>query len=40
MFSATWQRTVAVLALAVATRSGIADLHPLRLDDDLSPESR
>ncbi|MFF4337580.1 hypothetical protein [[Kitasatospora] papulosa] len=33
MFSATWQRTVAVLALAVATRCGIADLHPLRLED-------
>ncbi|WP_435058354.1 hypothetical protein [Streptomyces sp. bgisy060] len=30
MFSATWQRTVAVLAMAVATRRGIADLHPLR----------
>ncbi|MDJ0464958.1 hypothetical protein [Streptomyces sp. H27-C3] len=33
MFSATWQRTVAVLALAVATRRGIGDLHPLRLED-------
>ncbi|MFE9066529.1 hypothetical protein [Streptomyces violaceusniger] len=33
MFSATWERTVAVLALAVTTRCGIAELHPLRLED-------
>ncbi|TQE33088.1 hypothetical protein [Streptomyces ipomoeae] len=32
MFTATWERTIAVLALAVATRHGIGELHPLRLE--------
>ncbi|WP_406490682.1 hypothetical protein OHB06_01215 [Streptomyces sp. NBC_01604] len=32
MFTSTWERTIAVLALAVATRHGIAELHPLRLE--------
>ncbi|MEU3399469.1 hypothetical protein [Streptomyces filamentosus] len=33
MLEATWERTVAVIALAIATGQGLSALHPLRLSD-------
>ncbi|MFB7649444.1 hypothetical protein ACFC0S_15695 [Streptomyces sp. NPDC056084] len=33
MLQATWERTVAVIALAIATGHGMSALHPLRLAD-------
>ncbi|MCZ0983942.1 hypothetical protein O1L60_45085 [Streptomyces diastatochromogenes] len=33
MLQATWERTVAVIALAIATGQGLSALHPLRLAD-------
>lgn len=33
MLQATWERTVAVIALAIATGQGLSALHPLRLED-------
>ncbi|QBR04539.1 hypothetical protein D7Y56_00320 (plasmid) [Streptomyces sp. S501] len=33
MAAATWERSVAVVALAVCTHHGLADLHAMRLDD-------
>ncbi|MFF4409779.1 hypothetical protein [Streptomyces sp. NPDC001404] len=33
MTTATWERSVAVVAIAVCTHAGLADLHPMRLAD-------